>query len=320
MSGRGRALRGPRRARGWRWALVACAVALLGAGGALAQGAPGAGPPAEPRQPVTQLHGPVPLIRVVDGDTIVVESNIGPRTVRLIGIDAPEVSGAERGSREAAAFLAELLGPGMLLWLELDLGREDIYGRLLAYVYVPDARGGWEHAGMRLTQVNLRMLEAGWARVMSIEPNVTYEDLYIAAAEGARAAERGVWAGNLERADEAPGNTAETPAAEGAPSIRLHCGLLNPDTPNDVGEWVSVMLEEPYDTRGYYLYDEGSRTTFRLPAGMQPAGELRVHNTGQGVWNNSGDVVYLMKGGEVIDSWAYEGHEARSGVVACRDR
>lgn len=306
--------------------------------------------PDEPAVPVGQLYGPVQLLRVVDGDTLVLESNIGPRTVRLIGIDAPELGGGQAGSREAADYLTQLMGPGMLVWLELDHGLEDIYGRLLAYVYVPDARGAWLHAGMHVTQVNLRMVEAGWARPMTVEPNVTYEDLIAAAAAAARAEARGLWAEAQPSAagaglGAAPADVTTAPAegaAAGAdvttaraeeataptgllgaaadPVIRLHCGLLNPTTPNDMGEWVSVILAEPHDTRGYYLYDEGSGAVFRLPVGVQPPGEIRIENPGQGVWNNSGDVIYLKRGDEVVDVWAYEGHEARSGVVVCRDR
>ncbi len=284
--------------------------------------------------PVGQLYGPVPLVRILDGDTIVVESNIGPRTVRLIGIDAPETASGAAGGHEAAAHLASLLGPGLLLWLELDLGLEDIYGRLLAYVYVPDATGTWQHAGMRVTQVNLAMVEAGWATELTIGPNDTYADLYAAAAEAAAAESKGIWAPDLtgsvdtessaadaeELSAEAEGLAArdEDAATQAEPTIRLHCALLNPAAPNDLGEWVSVMLSAPYDTRGYYLFDQGSGQIFRLPQGEQPAGELRVHNPGQGVWNNSGDVIYLMRGGLVVDTWEYQGHEARSGVVVCR--
>lgn len=276
---------------------------------------------AEPRTPVSELLGPVPLLRVLDGDTIEVVSNIGPRKVRLIGIDAPETSGvgAEGGEegRAAAAHLATLLGSGMLLWIELDLETEDRYGRLLAYVYVPDAAGEWDRFGIRLTQVNQAMAAAGWARPLTIEPNVTYADLYRSAAAEARAAERGVWSRAAEEpAGAEPGAAAE---GEGEPPVRLHCGLINPDAPNDVGEWISVMLGREHDTRGYYLYDEGSRAVFRLPSGVQPAGQLRIHNPGQGVWNNSGDVVYLMRAGEVVDSWSYRGDEVVRGEVLCRD-
>jgi len=86
--------------------------------------------------PLGALYGPVPVASVVDGDTFVVESNVGPRTVRLIGVDAPETQhptlGREPFGPEAAAWLRARLPAGSLVWLELDLGPEDAFGRLLA--------------------------------------------------------------------------------------------------------------------------------------------------------------------------------------------
>lgn len=366
-----------------RWAVTVFCLAVVAmpvwAQGALGDdagqahsGAPGseagaaAGTAADLRTPVGELFGPVPLFSVSDGDTLVVMSNVGPRVVRLIGIDAPELG--QPGSREAQAALVELLSPGVFLWLELDLGIEDMYGRLLAYVYVPDAAGVWEHAGMRLTQVNLAMLTAGWAHAEVFEPNETYADLHELATDRARDSQVGLWAVGTQGSNGARGETGGHEAAgldgsaaeavasgddpvddpvddpfgdpfgdpvddalalgassstgvsdgNSAPPIRIHCGLLNPVADNDVGEWVSVYLTEPHDTRGYYLFDVGSRSMFRLPNGMQPAGELRVYNPGQGVWNNSGDTVYLMRGGAVVDRWEYQAHEAVSGAVVCR--
>lgn len=40
--------------------------------------------------PIGALYGSVPVVSVVDGDSFVVESNVGPRIVRLLGVDAPE--------------------------------------------------------------------------------------------------------------------------------------------------------------------------------------------------------------------------------------
>ena len=267
--------------------------------------------------PATEPYGPVPLVRVVDGDTIVVESNLGPRTVRLVGIDAPELSGGDPFGRPAADALRGLLGQGRLLWLETDLNPEDLYGRLLAYVYVPDDAGAWTVSGVRATQVNLAMVEAGWARPFPIAPNMTYADLMSAAAAAAETGRAGLWGAPPPAA-----GPAETdPAAEvhaGSGPVRLYCALFNP-VGDDVGtEWVSVLIEEPLDTRGYYLYDEGSKQTFRLPNGVQAPGELRVRNPGAGVWNNDGDVVYLMLGGKVVDSWQYGREDAPSGRVVCR--
>ncbi len=271
------------------------------------------------RAPVSRLYGPVPVLDVVDGDTIVVLSNVGPRTVRLIGIDAPERTGGGPFGAPAAAYLRSLAPPGSLVWLELDLGLEDIYGRLLAYAYAAHADGGWSVAGTRVVQLNLAMAEAGWAHPLTIAPNDTYADLYEAATEAAQAAALGQWARAGQEAAPAEAPPADAQPADQGPPIALHCALPSPDTPNDVGEWVSVFLPAPLDTRGYYLFDEGSRQIFRLPAGVQPAGELRIENPGQGVWNNSGDTIYLMLGGAVVDSWRYTRSDVVQGRIICRE-
>lgn len=263
--------------------------------------------------PGGRLFGPVGVTAVLDGDTVIVQSNVGPRTVRLIGIDAPEpgqsgASGAGSGA-QATAYLKSILPPGTQVWVELDRGTDDVYGRLLAYLYVESAWGEWFVGGTRAHQVNLLMAEAGLATVMSIPPNTAYADLYEAAVTSARRAGLGMWA-----------RTPPHRAVPGTPApLALHCALYNPATPNDAnGEWVSVMIAEPFDTTGYYLYDEGSRSVFVLPAGVQEPGELVIHNPGQGVWNNGGDVIYLRLGADTVDAWDYSRQLADQGVVICR--
>lgn len=259
-------------------------------------------------RPNLELRGPVELLDVVDGDTVVVLSDLGPRTVRLIGIDSPEM---EEGAawliaREALTTIAPL---GSSVWIELGREVEDRYGRLLAYLYIEDPAGRWSLDGHRGTQVNLAMVEGGWAGTLTIPPNDDYADLYAAAETTALT--RGLGLSGREAL-----NAAGRPPGS---AVRLNCALVNPSTPNDTGaEWVSVWLDEPTDTTGYYLWDEGSRSTFRLPNGLQPAGEIRVVNPGQGAWNNSGDTIYLMLGGEVVDQWTYGSDLAVEGRVACR--
>jgi endonuclease YncB( thermonuclease family) len=283
-----------------RWLVF---LVLLAAGGVLAQATP-----------VGVLYGPVPVASVVDGDTFVVASNVGPRTVRLIGVDAPETQhptfGREPFGPEAAAWLRERLPAGTLVWLELDFGPEDAFGRLLAYVYVEDAAGAWTLDGLAASQVNLELVVAGLARPVEIAPNVTYADRYAEAAAVARSAGRGLWA--------APRDVAATPGPP-AGSIVIACVLYDPDTPNDTdGESVTLLLRERLDTRGYYVWDEGSGTAFRLPVGDQGPGELTVYNPGQGAWNNGGDTVYLMLGETVVDAWDYtDARPGRAGTV-CR--
>lgn len=268
------------------------------------------------RSPVGPIYGPVPVISVSDGDTLVVMSNVGPRKVRLIGVDAPEVGqpgpGAAAFGAMATEFLASLLPADRLVWLELDLGLEDIYGRLLAYAYVADPHGDWRLGDVPVRQLNLALAEAGWAWVMTVQPNVRYQDLYQQAVDAAQADGLGMWSTG---ASETAGALPDGP-------IVIWCALYDPDNDNDddeVGEWVSVLLHEPMDTRGYYLHDDGSKQNFHLPPGEQPAGELRVHNPGQSVWNNRGDTIYLMYGDRIVDSWDYSDHLAPQGEVICRE-
>jgi endonuclease YncB( thermonuclease family) len=262
-----------------------------------------------PSRPAT---GPVAVLAVVDGDTLVLESNVGPRTVRLIGIDTPEVSDGPRGA-EARERLYGLVA-GRQLWVEVGQDPEDRYSRLLAYLYFEDPQGRWDLGGVRATQVNLAMVEAGWADTLTIAPNTVYAPLYAAARDDAAARGLGFWARE--------GGADDLQAAPGAPDApRLHCALVNPSTPEDeAGEWVSVFLDRPTDTTGYYLWDEGSGATFRLPDGLQPAGELRVPNPGKAAWNNGGDTIYLMREGRVVDAWTYgEAQGRRQDHVFCRE-
>lgn len=83
------------------------------------------------------------FVRAKDGDTIVVEGSDGQDTVRLLGIDTPEM----KDSRQQMRYFAEqakLFVIGLLEEKEVQLGfdpvnqsrhHRDIYGRLLAYVF-----------------------------------------------------------------------------------------------------------------------------------------------------------------------------------------
>jgi len=100
------------------------------------------------------------VVRVVDGDTVVLLVDGKETTVRLIGVDTPEtvhpLKPVEAYGKEAAWFLSNLLS-GEEVYLEYEPGpsRQDKYGRTLAYLYrVPDGlfvnaevvRQGYGHA------------------------------------------------------------------------------------------------------------------------------------------------------------------------------
>src|SRR4029078_11219764 len=83
------------------------------------------------------------VVEVVDGDTVRVELSTGIETVRIIGIDTPEVVHPSKPEAcfgaEATAFARETLD-GQAVTLELDPTQEerDRFDRLLAHVPAGD--------------------------------------------------------------------------------------------------------------------------------------------------------------------------------------
>ncbi len=123
-----------------------------------------------------------PLCRVseiADGDSFECDDS---RRVRLLLIDAPELAQGPFGEM-ARETLLELMPVGSSVTLELDVEREDRFGRTLAYALLPDRR-----------IVNEELLLAGAAVVLVYPPNVRYVERFRQASEEARAARRGLWA------------------------------------------------------------------------------------------------------------------------------
>jgi micrococcal nuclease len=85
------------------------------------------------------------VVRVVDGDTLVVEIGGSEERVRLIGVDTPETvhpqKPVEYFGKEASAFTTRM-AEGAVVRLEADpqTADRDKYGRLLRYVYLPDGK------------------------------------------------------------------------------------------------------------------------------------------------------------------------------------
>lgn len=166
-----------------RW-LVATALAL--ACTACASPTPTADAVATPAAvpvPVDAAAGVVE--RVVDGDTLVADVDGVRERVRLLRIDAPEVARdgdpAECLADAATTALEELLPPGTGIQLATDVERRDRFERLLAHVWVD---GVW---------VNGALLDAGLVQVLTIPPNVAYDDEVRAAQAAARDAGAGLW-------------------------------------------------------------------------------------------------------------------------------
>ena len=130
------------------------------------------------------------VTRVVDGDTFWVDdgSDKGLK-IRLIGVDAPEPRNT--GTRpkgyfgvESTNFLQQLLKDRKVR-LEYDVSRHDRYGRTLAYAWLEDG-----------LFVNAELVKKGFATVMTVPPNVRYQDTFNELAAKARRQNKGLWKGN----------------------------------------------------------------------------------------------------------------------------
>jgi micrococcal nuclease len=128
------------------------------------------------------------LVRVVDGDTLIVEPHL---TVRLIGVNTPETvkpdHPVEPWGPEASQFSKAFLSGGAVR-LTFDRERVDQYGRYLAYAWVDDR------------MLNEELVRRGLGRY---EPQYHYSDaVKRRLREAQRQAQReklGVWSGPMGR-------------------------------------------------------------------------------------------------------------------------
>ena len=131
------------------------------------------------------------VVRVVDGDTIVVDIDGVPEKVRLIGVDTPEVVDPRKPvqcfGKEASAFTKTLL-TGRRVRLEMDSsqGDRDKYHRLLRYVFLNDD-----------TLVNKTIIAEGYGHEYTYRTPYRYQTEFTTAQQSARAAEKGLWAPNI---------------------------------------------------------------------------------------------------------------------------
>jgi micrococcal nuclease len=131
--------------------------------------------------------GSARVVRVVDGDTVLVDLAGSTVTVRLIGIDTPETVSPRRPVEcfgpEASARLRQLLPPGTPIRLWRDLEPRDRYDRVLAYVQRrPDD-----------LLVNADQVRSGRAIAKAFPPNTALRAMLEQAEDRARSAGLGLW-------------------------------------------------------------------------------------------------------------------------------
>lgn len=127
------------------------------------------------------------VVRVVDGDTVIILIDGKQTRVRFIGVDTPESvhpqKPVEAFGKEASQFTKNLLeGESVYLEYEPGVSKLDKYGRTLAYVYrVPD----------RLF-INQEIIRQGYGHAYTKYP-FKHLEAFRAQERAAREAKKGLW-------------------------------------------------------------------------------------------------------------------------------
>jgi micrococcal nuclease len=155
-------------------------LAIASASAACSSGSPAATDPGT-------LHGPYPVVRSVDGDTIRVDRDGEEIVVRLIGLDTPETVAPDRPVEcygpEASARTAQLV-EGATVWLEYDevSGPTDKYDRTLAFVWIDQQ-----------TMLNELLIREGFAEEVTYTDGYSHAEEFRDAEDAARNSGAGMW-------------------------------------------------------------------------------------------------------------------------------
>lgn len=130
------------------------------------------------------------LVRVVDGDTIVVDIEGEEYKVKLIGIDTPESVASQEyldktgkenslAGMEASDFTKEILRNTTTVYLQKDISETDKYGRLLRYVWLEIPNNSNDIDEISTKMLNGILLKEGVANVATYPPDVAHENDFL---------------------------------------------------------------------------------------------------------------------------------------------
>lgn len=273
---------------GKRWLILVIAGLLLPGFGAV----PAHGVPAAPfpfPNPSTIDYTQIPIQEtgivdvVADGDTIrFIENGASDFvTVRLIGINTPEVRGFYNRHRDedmcgavaATKLLQSLLPEGWPVQLRsLDSSSTGVDDRLRRYVFA------WNPTtGAYDVDVQAELAAAGLAMWFTVPDEAALSFTYLALIQEAQRARRGIW-------DPTYCGPVEQPSA--SLSVIAHWNASRNDNANPNGEYVIVRNtgEDAVDLSGWLLRDSSLTSWFNFPEGSILApDDFRVVHVGPGI-------------------------------------
>ncbi len=231
------------------------------------------------------------VVRVIDGDSLLIESGGDQIEMRLAGVNAPEID--ECLGAEAAMTLEALTSAGPLA---VRLDGQDQFGRSLGDVLIDG------------TSVAERMVAEGMALAIS----GSGDSGRFALQERARRDGEGIWSAS------ACGATGPIPSVT---IIALTADPPGPDEDDLDAETVTIANTgtAAVDLSGWTIRDESTANRFRLPPGteLEPGARLTVSSGCNGpdlswcstgpIWNNGGDTALLVEpGGRIVSVFRHQ--------------
>ena len=132
----------------------------------------------------------ISVVRIIDGDTLILDINGKEESVRLIGVDTPEIKDPRKTvkcfGKEASQKAKELM-ENKKVKLEIDTTQNDRdkYNRLLRYVYLEDG-----------TLVNKKLIKEGFGFEYTYQVPYKFQTEFKEAQKIAETNKIGLWADN----------------------------------------------------------------------------------------------------------------------------
>lgn len=198
----------------------------------------------------------VNVLRVIDGDTLVIEGDV---KVRLANINSPEKG--EKGYDESKNFLSQLEGST----IEIEQISTDKYGRTLARIYNPE-------------YLNLQIVKQGLATKFLVEDDEA--EKFARAEELAVHTEEGIW----KKSKYFTCIQADIDPQKEIVSLRSDCGVIN------IKNW--KVIDE---SRKEYIFGEVSFEELNLHTSKgSDNGKDFFWQNNANVWNNDRDTFFLF--------------------------
>lgn len=150
------------------------------------------GPEEEKVNEKTESFQEATLLSCVDGDTIKVKVDKSEKTVKLIGISAPNNDDfSEDYASISSDYIKVLLEKVKTVYLEYDVNSEDTYSNTLAYVWLSSTPSDPSQ-----NMLNAVLVKNGYADDVVYMPNNKYADVFMELRQEASSSNAGLWKNN----------------------------------------------------------------------------------------------------------------------------